>query len=142
MSVLAGGFLQPALGAYLLMDKFQVLRRTETVNLLGRVAQPPPIQTFNNIPGTIGPTSPNDLARLPDLDLSKSTLSAVTTFRLRGPAPGFLPDHVIWHGDTYQVMSVNDFSAYGGGFVQAVLQMVDAQAEPPDEFVAAPGSPA
>ena len=141
MTVLAGGFLQPALGAYLLMDQFQVIRRVEVVNLLGRVERPPTSQTFDRVPGTVGPTSPNDLERTPDLDLSKSTLSIVTMFRLQGPSPGLLPDHVMWHGDAYQVMSVNDYSAYGGGFVQAVLQMVDAQAEPPDPFVAAPGSP-
>lgn len=142
MTVLAGAFLRPALGAYLLMDQFTVLRRTEVIPYTGRVAIPAQFTTFPNIPGTVGPTSPNDLARIPDLDLSLSTLTVVTTFRLRGPAPGFLPDWIVWHGDTYQVRSLNDYSAYGGGYVQAVVQMVDAQAEPPDEFVAAPGSPA
>jgi hypothetical protein len=141
MTVLAGGFLQPALGAFIAMDSFTVLRRTEVVDSQGRVVKPPPIVTFNNVPGTVGPVSPADLQRLPDLDLSQKTQSVVTTFRLQGPSPGMLPDQIVWHGDTYQVAGLLDFSAYGGGFVQGVMQMVDAQAQPPAPFVAAPGSP-
>ena len=141
MTVLAGGFLQPALGAYILMDSFTVLRRTEVVDGRGRVVKPPPITTFNKVPGTVGPASPDDLQRLPDLDLSIKTISIVTSFRLQGPSPGMLPDQIIWHGDSYQIAGMLDFSAYGGGFVQGLAQLVDAQTEPPAPFVAAPGSP-
>ena len=140
MSVLAGGFLQPALGAYLVMDKFDVVRRTEIVGNNGRVTTTE--VTFPGMIGTVGPAGARELDRLHDLDLSKSTLSIVTTFRLQNTSPGRLPDWVVWHGDTYQVMSAQDYTAFGAGFVQAVVQMVDAQPTSPSEFVAAPGSPA
>ncbi len=139
MTVLAGAYLQPALGSFVSMDKFDVIRRVETVGSDGRSTISP--TTFLGITGTVGPASGRELDRLPDLDLSRSTISIVTTFRLQNTSPGRLPDHVIWHGDTYQVLSSSDYTAYGAGFVQAVCQMVDAQPTSPNEFVAAPGRP-
>ena len=137
MSVLQGGFLQPALGAYLLMDTFQVLRRTENVPDTGVAQQPPPTDPISVI-GVVGPSSPGDLRRLDDYDIAQKCVTIVTTFRLQGPSPGFMPDQVIWHGNTYVVRDIQDYSAYGGGFVSAIAQMVDALPMPPAPFVAAP----
>ena len=132
MTVPVGFYLYPALASWMLNDRFDVVRRTEIVGRDGRVQRDTLPVTFPGVRGVVGPAAPNDMDRTSDLDLSRSTLTAITTFRLQGPSPGKLPDHVMWHGNSYQVLAVNDYSAYGPGFVQATLQMVDAQAQPPD----------
>ncbi len=140
MSVLAGAFLRPALGSHLLQDTFVVLRRTEQISQGGVVAQPPATATFRTT-GIVGPSTINDLQRLPDTEFMQNSITIVTQFRLQGPSPGFMPDQIIWHDNTYVVRDVNDWSAYGPGYVSVIAQMVDSLPGPTAPFVAAPGAP-
>ena len=55
-------------------------------------------------------------------------LSIVTAFALQGPSPNFLPDRVVWNGDTYVVKWIDPYKRYGaGGFVQAIIGSIDSQ---------------
>jgi hypothetical protein len=55
----------------------------------------------------------------------------VTKFRLQGPSLGFQPDTVIWRGNEFIVRAIDDYSAYGAGFVQALASSVEVLDRPP-----------
>jgi hypothetical protein len=110
-------------------DTFQVTQRPETINQYGRsqisaaVSQP--------ILGTIYPTGDNALQRQEDKQYGRKTLTIVTQYRLRTASPGAQPDFVYYRGNAYVVREVNDYSQYGGGFVEAVCSSLEAIDTPP-----------
>lgn len=113
-----------------LTDTFTVVRRAESVNAQGRsVVAPENIDAF----GVITVTGNNDLMRLPEEQRMGRHLSIVTKFRLRGPAPGFQPDALLWGGDTFVVQAIDPYPQYGAGFVQAICGSMDAIDQPTAE---------
>jgi hypothetical protein len=107
----------------LFASEFQVQRRAEVINNFGENN----FQTWLHDPvwGVVAPVSPSDLARMPDAQIDRKTISIVTKFRLQLATPGYQADLVIWHRDTYVVISVRDWSSYGAGFIEAVAQSMD-----------------
>ena len=81
-------------------DDFQVLRRAETIDALGRSTT---AQVIASARGTIYPTGDNSLVRQDDYEAGKRTLTIVTPYRLQGPAPGFQPDLILYRGNQYVV---------------------------------------
>jgi hypothetical protein len=110
-------------------DTFQVQQRPETITQFGRsqvtagASQP--------ILGTIYPTGDNSLQRQEDKQYGRKTLTCVTLYRLRTSSPGAQPDFVFYRGNIYLVSSVNDYSQYGAGFVEATLSSVESIDAPP-----------
>jgi hypothetical protein len=75
--------------------------------------------------------APNDLDRGADYQIARNSIEVTTSFPLQGPAPGYQPDQVIWHGDTYVVTSVLDYSKAGRGVVTALCQSIELIDGPP-----------
>jgi hypothetical protein len=100
-----------------LASTFNVERRTETITAKGRsqVAT----QVFGNIVGVVTATSPNDLARLDDYQITQRAITIVTKFRLQGEVTGKQPDVIDWRGSRYVVKHIDYYPQFGNGFIQA-----------------------
>jgi UDP-N-acetylglucosamine 2-epimerase len=115
------------------LDKFNVLRRAQQVSDHGRVSVV--VTPFNNVHGIVTPSlSVKDLQRMTDAQIQSKALAIVTRFALRGEAEvlgqEFQPDLILWHGNTFLVVFVEDYSNYAAGFVRAVAVMMDIQVVP------------
>lgn len=112
-----------------LVDRFIVQRRTDHINDHGRSV--PQVAWQGRRWGIVTPASPDEMLRVPDQEHMRKALSIISRFRFHGPAPGQQPDFVVWHGDTYVVITSDDYSAFGPGFTQALVQRIDATVGPP-----------
>jgi hypothetical protein len=114
-----------------MMDTFTVIRRVEVmVNGRSTTTETP----FKNVEGIVAPSSPDDLQRLPEGDYMNKALTIITPFRLQGPSPNYKADEIEWpvvSGNRYLVRVVDDYSAYGEGFIQAVAASIEAMDPPP-----------
>lgn len=109
-------------------DRFQVVRRAETITQLGRSAVlNAPIEAT----GVLYPTGDNSLVRQEDQQHGVKTLTCVTPFRLRQAAPGYQPDLVIFRGVTFVVRAVEDYAQFGAGFVVAQCSSLETIDAPP-----------
>jgi hypothetical protein len=110
-------------------DPVLVNRLDETVDSAGRVQT---VTTQISTVAVVLATSPNDLQRLPEEEYMLKSISLYSPFRFQGPAEDPVsgarqkPDHVIWHGSTYVVRLLDDYTPYGRGFTHAVAVSVDA----------------
>lgn len=124
-------------------DEYKVIRRRESVNIHGRASDQQTLHTMFAVI-TAGPS--NDVERLEDGQRARKTITVVTNFRLRGPAEvkgtKWRPDAVPYHGDIFQVMRIDDYTAFGPGFVQAELETIDIIQSPPPEGTSALGQQA
>jgi hypothetical protein len=124
--------------------------RRKQVLTKGRTT-PEVVQVITNIAASIQPKDTaiggNFTERGEDVQYRGSNLNIYTTFRVRsvskeatgGPDDGvYLPDVVIWNGDHFLVMLVNDWTHYGAGYMHAELSSVDPVDFAPDGFLAAP----
>lgn len=103
-------------------DTLTVDRRTETEDNHGRT-----VETTVNYPfdAVVTATSPDDLQRVPEDEYMNKTITVYTQFRLRGPGPGISPDIVHWHGTSFIVRAIDDFTGYGEGFLAAVCVAIE-----------------
>lgn len=85
-------------------------------------------------------TSPNDLQRLPEEEYQLKSISMYSPFRFQGPAEDPAsgarqqPDEVIWHGSTYVVRLLDDYTPYGRGFVHVIAVSVEAVDPSPYQY--------
>lgn len=113
----------------MLADRVTVNRRAESISNSGRASVTP--QVFSNVVGVVTMASPNDLQRLPDDQRTGRNISFITKFKLRGTAPGFQPDTIVWLGDEFVVKVVEPYTRFGAGFVQAIAGSMNFQDAPP-----------
>lgn len=110
------------------LDRFTVLRTTSTTNDFGEtVLTPTPLPAR----GVVTTGRPNQLERGPDEQHGTKSITIVTRFRLQLASPGFDADGIEWHDDTFVVVEIDDYTAYGPGFIQAVAESVGYLEEPP-----------
>lgn len=113
--------LREALLDPLLIDRFQVVRRAETVNNYGRSTTK---NLYFNTFGVVDSASPNDLQRLGDYQFQGGAISVVCQFKLRGVSQearqNYQPDLIQWDSATYIVVTVENYSRYGAGWIQAI----------------------
>jgi galactose-6-phosphate isomerase len=109
-------------------DMFQVLRRPETISQSGRSVTS---QVTKTAYGTIVPTGDNSLVRQADYELGRRTITVYTTQRLQMAAPGYQPDLILYRGNQYVVSNIEDFSAFGAGFIAAECSSILAIDTPP-----------
>ena len=125
---------------------FVVLRRTETVDDDGKS-----VVSLLQLPaqGVVSGGPDDSLIQDPDDEHQERSLAIVTRFPLRGVAPGYKPDQVLFRGNTYEVVKLDDYGAFGSGFVQVELRSTRNVDEAPETlpaptgemvFVAAPNS--
>jgi hypothetical protein len=69
------------------------------------------------------------------MQITGKALTVITQYRLRGESEStgteFQPDLVVWHGDSFLVKHVEDWSAFGPGFILAVCISIDVVDTPP-----------
>lgn len=102
-----------------------VKRTKSTVGLNGRLSASPSI--IKNVVGVITSAGPNDLRRMGDEQHTGRVMCFITKFPLHATAPGFLPDEILWAGDTYVVLQLDPYPEFGEGFFQALIGSVDSQ---------------
>lgn len=116
-------------------EAFQVIRRLETVDGNGRGST---TNTTYAAFGSVTPTGDNSLVREDAFQSQAKTIKVVTNFALQGMAEDaqgnkYQPDLVLWKGDYYLVRTVNDYSSYGAGMIEAECSSIDWDDEPPKE---------
>jgi hypothetical protein len=115
-----------------MLDSITVVRRAIVVDQHGRGQI---TDTPHAALAVIGAASPDDLRRLPEAEMQEKTIGLWTPFRLQGAAIDAMgnqmhPDQIQWHGDTYIVRVLDDWSGYGRGFVYAVATAIAALPNP------------
>lgn len=120
------------------VDYFAVVRRKETVSeatgrsVLAEV-------WFPRVFGNVNQASPNDLERLGDFQYQGGAISIVCKFKLYdeasnlvdGVVQGYQPDLILWAGSYYIVKTLENYSRYGPGFVQAICVEFTYVGSPP-----------
>ena len=119
------------LASPLFMDDFIVVRRVSSVDEEGRT-QTEDSRTTQT--GVVQPAGENTQERPSRYTAGRKSCLVITPFRLRMQTVSYMPDLVIWHGDTYTVQTVEDFTNYGRGFVQAYATSQDALDAPPEDI--------
>jgi len=120
----------------LLATQFPVLRRTQTMGSNGVAS----ITTLAlSAIGVVTDSTPDDLDRKDDQQTMGRSLTIVTRFALRGPAPGYQPDIVVWAGDRFVISKVDPYPQFGRGFVQAEATSMDFIDVQPQTDLPAPG---
>lgn len=123
--------------------RFSVLRRVEAISDLGIASYT--WKTFTDVIGSVQPTSDQSLVREEGYGVSAKTLKVITPFRLHCIAKdesgtNSQPDIVVWKGDYYLVKSVDDYTQYGAGFVEAECSSIDASEIEPGALITVKGS--
>ena len=109
----------------LISDKFNIVRRVETVGSTGRSTTTN--TTTNNICGVIDMYSDRELIReqFPEMQYATNVISVICKKKLQTAVTGYQPDNVIWRGDTYVVQKCSPYPQFGSGFYQAVCSSID-----------------
>lgn len=114
-------------------DTITVIRRQQVVSDKGRGSTDD--TTYPQVAAVVCPMSGSDLDRVTDYDISKKYISVVTQFRLQLQSKGvgvtFKNDQVVWGDTTFEVVTLDDASRYGRGFVEAICSSIDYQDAPP-----------
>lgn len=114
-------------------DYFTVVRRYTQINQVGRaVVTEVPISAR----GVVIASSPDDLMRVPEHEMSNKSIAITSPFRFQGPAVDEVgnvthPDHILWNGSMYVVRALEDYSGYGRGFVHVVCTSIQNADLPP-----------
>ena len=121
------------LSSPMLVDTFNVIRRTETVNNSGES-----ILGLTATIGVYGVVKPigDRLDRKADDDSSQKDLRIFTKFALRGSArdgvpTDWKPDIVFWQGNNFIVVNVRDWGRYGVGYIAAECNALELVSMPP-----------
>ena len=116
-------FLDPELGATV----FDVKRITYYPNS----STPPSTQTFTGVTGSIHPASPEMLELLPAEERVEESIYIHTEFAVQeGRNNGetiIAPDRIIWSNETWRVVRIRDWSAFG--FYEVLAQKMQEVSE-------------
>lgn len=112
---------------------FTVLRRKQIVGQNGVVSTQ--VERCAAV-GSVVPVGDNSLLREETFQVQAKTIRVCTTFRLRGVAEqangaSYQPDLVLWNGDFFVVRTIDDYTPYGAGMIEAECSSIDYQDEPP-----------
>jgi hypothetical protein len=100
------------------MDKNIIcIRKTQIVNEKGRAENKECKTKFS---GVVTSNDGTNINRRPDGSLVSGAINIVTRFNLVAGKDGRDSDEICWHGKHYFVNSVDDYSHFGKGFIQAV----------------------
>ena len=111
-----------------MLDTFSVIRRAETVSTSGFNSFTP--TTFAGVRGVVTPGD-SSLTRDADQQNASKTLTVTAPFYFRGESVGYQPDLVLWGGDYFVVMSIEDYTKYGPGWTQVTCNSIDYVDNPP-----------
>jgi len=118
-----------------------VFRIAQSLDQHGRVIRYK--RRFDNIAAVVTATGPDDLQRIPEYEMMNKSISVYFPegIRIQGPVrrdmptTGLLdqtqPDELLWHGSTFVVHSVQDYTGYGRGFSSCIAISIDSVDAPP-----------
>jgi hypothetical protein len=105
------------------LDQVTVIRRMVVVNDRGRRVDS---ETAFSIMAVVTASTPNDLQSLPEYNYMGKAITVCASSEqysdravLQGPSDHHSADQLLWHGSVFLVMSIDDYSGYGRGFIQA-----------------------
>lgn len=110
-------------------ETVQIVRRAELISETGRVSTQ---NSTYDVVACVQPQSDQPMIRGPDQQNLPQLIEVITQWRLRGIAPGWQPDLVVWNGTTFVVNKVYNWSHYGNGFVMAECSSMDHLDQPPN----------
>jgi hypothetical protein len=96
-------------------------RYTSSVDANGRGTT---AQTLLGFSGVVTSDSGERLQRGVVGEHAVDTVTVISRFKLRSAGASATADIVQWNGLRYTVKSVNDYSTYGRGFVEAICEMI------------------
>jgi hypothetical protein len=99
-------------------DLFTVTRFVQTVTAGGMASNASNI--INNVSGVVTANDDIDLLKMPEGELLSGSITIITKFRLTNGSGAQDADVVTWHGRTYQVKTIGDWSGFGAGFIEAI----------------------
>lgn len=102
-------------------DRLQCVRHQQTVDEHGIAHNAQQVSEFL---GVVTSDRGTELARLAAGARVSGSILIHTRFRLSNGHAGHDADEVIWRGNRYTVVSVDDYSQYGAGFVCASCDLV------------------
>ena len=110
----------------LISDKFNIIRRTETVSSVNGRSSTTNVTT-NNVCGVVDMFSDRELIReqFPEMQYATNVISIVCKKKLQTAVTGFQPDLVVWRGDNYVVQKCSPYPQFGSGFYQATCSSID-----------------
>lgn len=117
-------------------DGFTVIRRGEVVNANGYGASSD--QIIPGVRGIVQAEGKNETDRDEDATTNSNSILIITRFPLRGEAENregevSRQDRVLYQGDEYLVGAVNDYTAFGPGWVEARATTDTIQTRAPGE---------
>lgn len=105
------------------LDDVTVIRHTSAINDRGRRVDS---EAGFSIKAVVIAAGPDDLQRLPDAEYMNKAISICAPSDqfsdkapLQGPTDFTAADEILWHGSSYVIMTIQDYSGYGRGFIQA-----------------------
>jgi hypothetical protein len=111
-------------------ELLEIERRVEIIGQNGRATRQKSI--VSPAPAGVVTTASGDKRIVgSDTQFRTNSIRVASIFRLRGPGPGVDPDIVIWHGNRYVVVQVDDNSNFGLGFTNALCTSVETEDVPP-----------
>lgn len=98
----------------LFTEELTVVRSAQSISDRGRGEI---VETILNPYGTVQQPSSDPNIREEDYEHNKQNITVhAYNFIFRGPSEGGTADQIRWHGNTYVVRRVHDFSSYGVGY--------------------------
>lgn len=110
-------------------EMITIIRRSEALNQYGESVQTS--QTLTAV-GVVT-SGRGELVRAAEQQHMPRNIVVHSKFRMRGPSPGYQPDVISWHGNSYVVSSLRDWSNFGAGYTAAECQSIDHIDQPPQE---------
>jgi hypothetical protein len=115
------------------LDTFDVQRRTQIVNSFGESKIS--VELNARVRGVVYPEGLDSLSRRPEAQTQAKSIVVITRFPLRGESEtvdsvNYQPDIILWHGDSFLVVRLEDWGSYARGFVKATAESTDIVDKP------------
>ena len=100
------------------VDRFTVTRFIQTISSGGVASNAATV--VHNVSGVVTANDNINLLKMPDGEMLSGSITIHTKFRLTNGGGTNDADIVTWHGRTYQVKTIGDWSGFGAGFISAI----------------------
>jgi hypothetical protein len=103
-------------------DTFTVLRKSQTISSGGIATDGTPTTT-PNVSGVVQPDRGRALQRMAEGSTLTDAIKIFTKYALTAGDGAIEADQIVWHGATYVVVNIMDWSGYGDGWIQATCDL-------------------
>src|SRR5271154_1593343 len=118
----------------LTLDTFALLRRKQVMNQFGETSMS--IERIPVVRGVVYPEGLNELSRRAETQTNNKSIVVITRFAIRAESQSandgaqYQPDIIVWRGDNFLVVRVEDYSNYARGFVKVTAESMDIVDQP------------